>query len=614
MSNYFTVMRLSNLSTCLVSQPLPIAPLPSSDESHSITAIIPHSSDTFVSSGSSIFIYRRVKVVKAIELGDRHHHHRSPILGMTLVGTVLIAFTSSSLFILLLKQHEILHEISLLLAEKQATITCLMHPSIYVNKVVVGCSNGTLQLWNIVKASLIYDFTCHLPFLSSSSSSSSSSTAVSVTCMEQSPAINIAAIGFSSGLILLINLKLDNVLFSFSQDEGQVTSLSFRQDALAEKFPYLASSSADGRVHIWNLGNGVEEEESRKLAETLDDAHEERVLRVQFLHGEPLLLTSAADNSIKVWIFDHPNGTSRLLKSREGHKGHPTRIRYLGGEVNASIRESADATSCALLSAGSDASLRFFNTVVETQNMEMSQKTMLVKSGLRRRQERLPPVVDFASCETRRRDWGDVVTIHRNSCLAYVWRSTHKAITDIVLKQSHWQLNAMNTLIDKRNYCTSIALSPCGNFAVIGHKGGAVYRYNVQSGLSQGSYPYSSEGGLSEAERLEREKTPGNVLFEEKLLLSEGKEGQSLLSRLSEEEKKRRESAEKEAQEQLRKRNRRHHGDVTGLFVDISSSTLLSCGLGNLLFFHSFSSLTLHFSTLRPSFPLHASVFAYIFM
>ena len=45
-------------------------------------------------------------------------------------------------------------------------------------------------------------------------------------------------------------------------------------------------------------------------------------------------------------------------------------------------------TSCVILSAGSDNTLRFFNTAVEAQNSEFSQKTMLKTLGLSRRHER----------------------------------------------------------------------------------------------------------------------------------------------------------------------------------------------------------------------------------
>ena len=62
---------------------------------------------------------------------------------------------------------------------------------------------------------------------------------------------------------------------------------------------------------MWNLGS---EGTARKLALTMEEAHGEccdeelfeimspgaSVSRVHFLHGEPILLSSAADNTLKV--------------------------------------------------------------------------------------------------------------------------------------------------------------------------------------------------------------------------------------------------------------------------------------------------------------------------
>jgi U3 small nucleolar RNA-associated protein 21 len=164
-----------------------------------------------------------------------------------------------------------------------------------------------------------------------------------VTALEQSPACDVISVGFESGDILLINLKMDKVLFSFLQDGGAVTSFAFRTDAQSTKFPFLASSSADGRVFIWNLGtrrdaadndmdsdnedNGPKKPKlERKLQYIMEEAHMRRVSKLHFLHGEPILISSSTDNSIKMWIFDAPDGTARLLRSRSGHAGTPTKI------------------------------------------------------------------------------------------------------------------------------------------------------------------------------------------------------------------------------------------------------------------------------------------------
>lgn len=43
-----------------------------------------------------------------------------------------------------------------------------------------------------------------------------------------------------------------------------------------------------------------------------------------------------------MWIFDSADGTPRLLRSREGHKGTSYRIRFYGGVTITSMRDNTD--------------------------------------------------------------------------------------------------------------------------------------------------------------------------------------------------------------------------------------------------------------------------------
>jgi WD40 repeat protein len=79
------------------------------------------------------------------------------------------------------------------------------------------------------------------------------------------------------------------VLFTFKQgddSEGitsghqEVTSISFRTDAAAERFPYMVSGGADGRVYIWNLGTPHRDDEPRRLMYTLEEAHGNHIMQM----------------------------------------------------------------------------------------------------------------------------------------------------------------------------------------------------------------------------------------------------------------------------------------------------------------------------------------------
>lgn len=59
------------------------------------------------------------------------------------------------------------------------------------------------------------------------------------------------------------------------------------------------------------------------------------------LHREPVMVSSGTDNCIKMWVFDSPDGTARLLRSREGHRAPPRAIRYYGNTTLATMGEGA---------------------------------------------------------------------------------------------------------------------------------------------------------------------------------------------------------------------------------------------------------------------------------
>lgn len=53
------------------------------------------------------------------------------------------------------------------------------------------------------------------------------------------------------------------------------------------------------------------------------------------------MVSSGTDNCIKMWVFDSPDGTARLLRSREGHRAPPRAIRYYGNTTLATMGEGA---------------------------------------------------------------------------------------------------------------------------------------------------------------------------------------------------------------------------------------------------------------------------------
>ncbi|VAI81075.1 unnamed protein product [Triticum turgidum subsp. durum] len=172
-------------------------------------------------------------------------------------------------------------------------------------------------------------------------------------------------------------------------------------------------------------------------------------------------MSSAADNSIKMWIFDNNEGDARLLRFRSGHSAPPRCIRFYG---NGKF----------ILSAGQDRAFRLFSVVQDQQSRELSQRHVAKRAKkLRVKEEeiKLKPVIAFDCAEIRARDWCNVVTCHTDTSKAYVWRLQNFVIGEHILTPS----SETESLIKA---CT---ISACGNFTILGTEGGWIEKFNLQS-------------------------------------------------------------------------------------------------------------------------------------
>ena len=88
----------------------------------------------------------------------------------------------------------------------------MLHPSTYLNKILVSSTQGTMQIWNIRTNKMVYQFA----YLGSA-----------VTGLAQSPVVDVVAIGLLDGTTILYNIKADEKIDSVRQDD-RVTAITFR--------------------------------------------------------------------------------------------------------------------------------------------------------------------------------------------------------------------------------------------------------------------------------------------------------------------------------------------------------------------------------------------------
>lgn len=204
-----------------------------------------------------------------------------------------------------------------------------------------------------------------------------------VTAIQPSPALSLAAIARADGSIIIHDIRLDEAIITLDQNSAissGFTSISFRTDGIGagndgQKAGMMATSTPnDGDVTLWDLNEGG------RIMGVLRNAHNPPsadrgeisggVSRVEFLPGQPVIVTSGRDNSLKSWIFDEAPSSPipRILHSRCGHAAPVTRLGFLPAEA-----DGADAVGKWLLSAGKDQSLWGWSLRRDGQSTELSQ-------------------------------------------------------------------------------------------------------------------------------------------------------------------------------------------------------------------------------------------------
>ncbi|KZP01180.1 Utp21-domain-containing protein [Calocera viscosa TUFC12733] len=330
------------------------------------------------------------------------------------------------------------------------TATHLLHPATYLNKVLIGSAQGSLQLWNIRTRTLLFTFP-------TSRFSASGGSPTAITSLVQSPAIDVVAIGFSSGQAVIYNIRSDEAVMKLSMASGAVRAMAFRTDGE----PILATASSTGQIATWDLSK------SARLVHLSRTAHGAGVTSLYFVPGQPLLLSAGEDNSVKQWLFDSPLAPPRYLKGRSGHSRAPHLVRYYGHDGKN------------ILTASADRSLRCVSVVRDSRSFELSQGSIEKKASamhISADELKLPPAVAISFSETRAKDWDDVMTGHSEAGARSWWlleKRMGKFTFGAGSRGSGPSVSGVRT----------VCVSACGNFGLAGTEDGSVGMWNLQSGI-----------------------------------------------------------------------------------------------------------------------------------
>ena len=389
----------------------------------------------------------------------------------------------------------------------------------YLNKIVAGRKDGGVEIWNVSSGKLIYTI---LP---------PTAKCGHVTALQPTPALSLLAIAYSEGPLIIHDIRTDRTVIQLKGglSYSTISSISFRTDDLGagrdgRKPGVMATGGPEtGDVTFWDLNDGG------RVMGILRGAHNPPsnsgavvgggVSKVEFLPGQPVVVTSGLDNSLKSWIFDETpySPIPRILHSRSGHAAPVTNLQFLPTDA-----DGADRGGKWLLSAGKDRSLWGWSLRRDGQSTELSQgnirkkakKTgILATTSLSNEPSttledlKAPEITCIAMSLNRDggmganpgsgaiwqkgsnvkqssdatssgvTGWESIVTGHREDKYARTWFWGRK-------KAGRWALETG----DGGNV-SSVAISPCGTFAVIGSESGGIDMYNLQSGRHRQRYP-----------------------------------------------------------------------------------------------------------------------------
>uniref|UniRef100_A0AC35UGH9 Utp21 domain-containing protein n=1 Tax=Rhabditophanes sp. KR3021 TaxID=114890 RepID=A0AC35UGH9_9BILA len=322
--------------------------------------------------------------------------------------------------------------------------TTALHPHTYVNKVLLTSQTGKLRLINYKKGLLVHEF----------QETKLSMDSITASC--QSPAVDVIAFGFSTGLITLRNIKLDLNLMSFMQD-GQITGITFRSDGVDS----MITSSDEGSLAVWDLNE-------KCLVGMKTKAHEGRIVKIECVKGQPFLLSSGEDNKFVKWSFEQDQSLPEAHTIVEGHAKEMTYVKYIDNRVIVSA--SRDGT----LRKNSAKGPMFFKRLGRG---EQSKKKYV--GGNSYKQTFLNPIVEISGNVAREHAWDNIVCRHEDSPLISCWSTSKDTQGKIILFGEQFFKDPKFSAI----VATAVSMSSCGNFAYVGYSTGHVYCFNIQSGL-----------------------------------------------------------------------------------------------------------------------------------
>eukprot|EP00217_Crustomastix_stigmatica_P008237 CAMPEP_0183790694 /NCGR_PEP_ID=MMETSP0803_2-20130417/1267_1 /TAXON_ID=195967 /ORGANISM="Crustomastix stigmata, Strain CCMP3273" /LENGTH=705 /DNA_ID=CAMNT_0026034947 /DNA_START=225 /DNA_END=2339 /DNA_ORIENTATION=- len=405
-----------------------------------ITALGSAGAFVIVACGNSMSVFQRQRCFANLS------GHRNRILCISEVGNLLVSMDSSNLLYWNCNlgsksgttdatAAETIEPENVLELPQGFTASTFTHPPTFVNKVVVGSTEGRLLLINLISRDVIYEFP---------------GWGAAVRLAVPSLALDIVGLGLSNGHCLLVNFRYNECITYLKPDALGDPVCAF--DFLDFEEPLLVLGGMTGNLSIWDTVRC----QPRVVKK---DAHKSGISAIHVKHGFLSFFSAAGDNTLKLWAYDSTKCRIQALQQVYGNKVPPCTILFCNSQC--------------LVSAGIGSDLHMYSNGRGMQEKRHpSQRTHSVAHDLSL--ERPLQIAACGLCELKRTK---LVSCHEGESFARVWNMSHTKEKGFILRMTNSSVQV-----------TSVCTSACGNFAVLGSASGRVERFNLQSGKSCGEY------------------------------------------------------------------------------------------------------------------------------
>ena len=291
-----------------------------------ITALYPYKTKIFTGIGNKVQLWEKIHIIKEFKGNEEDSNDLIKQI-MTFENILLFITKKGDLFIYEIHSGE-------LISKLEKNIEYFIHPIAYINKILFSQKSEryeeelnkyepNLILFDINEEKEIINFK---EFFKNKNSK--------INIFEQSPVIDIIAISFTDGDIVLFNMKKNKIILKLNS-QYKITSMSF-SSCNTMSHSLLVTGCENGIINIWDLNK-----KSIHYTITNDFTYISNIL---FLPEEPIMIiTSGLDNSIKMYKFEKNTSIPQLLKFRTGHNSSPVHLRFYGESAN---EESIQILSC----------------------------------------------------------------------------------------------------------------------------------------------------------------------------------------------------------------------------------------------------------------------------